>query len=181
MPTHAESHHRTKAGGQIHAATTPDAPSDIVALYRRIAEHAQIPIAENGSVVELSAAGARIIGDVPAGITFVDGLAVGDVRDASLRDRRHLAEDGVLIVVATIAPHNGSEVTAPEVIARGFADPGELLDEARDEAAQVIQDCLADGIAELKLIQEHLHDAVGQLVHRRTGRRPMILPVVVEV
>ena len=191
-PVHTSGHGNSEELRTMIALLRPRSVMPVHGEYRMLAAHARlardagvpterIPIAENGSVVELSAAGARIIGDVPAGITFVDGLAVGDVRDASLRDRRHLAEDGVLIVVATIAPHNGSEVTAPEVIARGFADPGELLDEARDEAAQVIQDCLADGIAELKLIQEHLHDAVGQLVHRRTGRRPMILPVVVEV
>ena len=191
-PVHTSGHGNSEELRTMIALLRPRSVMPVHGEYRMLAAHARlardagvpaerIPIAENGSVVELSAAGARIVGDVPAGITFVDGLAVGDVRDASLRDRRHLAEDGVLIVVATIAPHNGSEVAAPEVIARGFADPGELLDEARDEAAQVIQDCLADGIAELKLIQEHLHDAVGQLVHRRTGRRPMILPVVVEV
>ncbi len=117
----------------------------------------------------------------PAGIAFVDGLAVGDVKDASLRDRRHLAEDGVLIVVTTIGSQNGSEVAAPEVIARGFAGPDELLDEAREEAERTLQACLADGVGELKLLQEHLHDAVGQLIHARTGRRPMILPVVLEI
>ena len=158
----------------------------MLAAHARLARDAGVPpertaIADNGSVVELSSAGVRIADQVEAGVTFVDGLAVGDVRDASLRDRRHLAEDGVLIVVVTIATQNGHEITAPEVIARGFSGPDDVLDEARDEAEEVLRECLDGQISELKLLQEHLHDAVGQLIHDRTGRRPMILPVVLEV
>jgi ribonuclease J len=158
----------------------------MLAAHARLARDAGVPpertaIAENGSVVELSAAGVRIADHVEAGVTFVDGLAVGDVRDASLRDRRHLAEDGVLIVVVTIATQNGHEIAAPEVIARGFSGPDDVLDEARDEAEEVLRECLDGQISELKLLQEHLHDALGQLIHDRTGRRPMILPVVLEV
>jgi ribonuclease J len=141
----------------------------------------RVVIAENGDVVHLGAAGARIADHVAAGIAFIDGLAVGDVKDASLRDRRHLAEDGVLIVVATIGSQNGFDVAAPEVIARGFAEPEDLLEEARDEAQEVLRMCISQDIWELKLLQEHLHDALGQLIHARTGRRPMILPVVLEV
>jgi ribonuclease J len=158
----------------------------MLAAHARLARDAGVPpertaIAENGSVVELSTAGVRIADHVEAGVTFVDGLAVGDVRDASLRDRRHLAEDGVLIVVVTIAAQNGHEIAAPEVIARGFSGPDDVLDEARDEAEEVLRECLDGQISELKLLQEHLHDALGQLIHDRTGRRPMILPVVLEV
>ena len=158
----------------------------MLAAHARLARDAGVPpertaIADNGSVVELSSAGVRIADQVEAGVTFVDGLAVGDVRDASLRDRRHLAEDGVLIVVVTIATQNGHEIAAPEVIARGFSGPDDVLDEARDEAEEVLRECLDGQISELKLLQEHLHDAVGQLIHDRTGRRPMILPVVLEV
>ena len=123
----------------------------------------------------------RIVEHVEAGVTFVDGLGVGDVKDVALRDRRHLSEDGVLIVVATLAT-NGSVVAGPpELIARGFAESGPLLDEMRDEARQVLETCLADSVDEIKLLQEHLHDGIGQLVYDRTGRRPMILPVVIEV
>ena len=120
--------------------------------------------------------------EVESGVTFVDGLGVGDVHDVALRDRRHLSEDGVLIVVATLAGTNGrASAGPPELIARGFADSGPLLDEMRDEASRVLQDCLEENIVEIKLLQEHLHDGLGQLVYDRTGRRPMILPVVVEV
>jgi ribonuclease J len=119
---------------------------------------------------------------VETGVTFVDGLGVGDVHDVALRDRRRLSEDGVLIIVATIAASNGDSAGPPELIARGFGDDsGLLLDELRDEADRVLQKLLREDITEIKLLQEHLHDEVGQLVYDRTHRRPMILPVVVEV
>jgi ribonuclease J len=159
----------------------------MLAAHARLAEEGGVPpeaivLAENGSVVELTPEGARIVGDVEAGMTFVDGLGVGDVRDVALRDRRHLSEDGVLIVVATLAGSNGrASAGAPELIARGFADSGPLLDEMRSEASRVLQECLQQNIVEIKLLQEHLHDGLGQLIYDRTGRRPMILPVVVEV
>ena len=88
----------------------------------------------------------------------------------------------MLIVVATLARPNGSVAGPPELIARGFAEPGEpLLDEMREEAQRVLDDLLEDNVTEIKLLQEHLHDGLGQLIYDRTGRRPMILPVVVEV
>jgi ribonuclease J len=158
----------------------------MLAAQARLAVEGGVPrdhivLAENGSVVELGGGTARIVDKVEAGHTFVDGLGVGDVREVALRDRRHLSEDGVLIVVMTIGSPNGREIAAPELIARGFAEPGPLLDEARDEAERTLSRCLAEDISEVKLLQEHIHDAVGQLVHERTGRRPMILPVVLEI
>jgi len=88
----------------------------------------------------------------------------------------------VLIVVATLASSNGSHTATPELIARGFTDSGgPLLDEMRVEAEEILDACIADDILEIKLLQEHLHDGIGQLVYDRTGRRPMILPIVVEV
>jgi ribonuclease J len=128
-------------------------------------------------VIELSAAGVRIAGHVEAGLTFVEGLGVGDLSDVALRDRRHLSEDGVLIVVATLS--NGV-AASPELISRGFAESEELVAELRSEAQQILRDLVADDILEIKLIQEHLHDGIGQVVYDRTRRRPMILPVVVE-
>ena len=81
----------------------------------------------------------------------------------------------------TVGAPDGGELAAPEVIARGFGDSGPLLEEARQEAQRTLAECLAHDVSELKLLQEHIHDNVGQLVAERTGRRPMILPVVVEV
>jgi ribonuclease J len=172
----------------------PRAVMPVHGEFRMLAAHAQlareagvpaanIVLAENGTVVELSREdGVRIVDEVETGIAFVDGLGVGDVHDVALRDRRRLSEDGVLIVVATVAPSNGGEAGPTELIARGFGDgTGPLLDELRDEADRVLGDLLRNEIVEIKLLQEHLHDELGQLVYDRTHRRPMILPVVVEV
>jgi ribonuclease J len=160
--------------------------------YRMLAAHAQlareaglpaagIVIADNGSVVELREGAARIVDRVEAGVTFVDGLGVGDVQDVALRDRRRLSEDGVLIVVTTVALSDGGEIAPPELISRGFGEDADLLGELRDEADRVVTALAADGVTEIKLLQEHLHDEIGQLVYDRTRRRPMILPVVIEV
>ena len=170
----------------------PKALMPIHGEYRMLAAHAKlgresgipaagIVIAENGSVVELTPRGVGIVGSIPAGVTFVDGLGVGDVQDVALRDRRRLSEDGVLIVVTTVALSDGGEIAPPELIARGFGDNEELLEELREEADRVAEELAEDGITEIKLLQEHMHDAIAKLVYARTRRRPMILPVVIEV
>ena len=106
------------------------------AAHAKLAREAGVPeerilIAENGSVVELARGGARLVDKVDSGVTFVDGLRVGDVQDVALRDRRKLADDGVLIVVTTLASSDGGEIAPPELIARGFAESDDLLDELR--------------------------------------------------
>jgi ribonuclease J len=154
------------------------------AAHARLAQDAGVPansivIAENGDVVELSSAGIRIADKIEVGVTYVDGLGVGDITDVALRDRRHMSEDGVLIVVTTLAD-NGA--TAPELISRGFAEnDDELFSEMRDEVKEIVQELLADDMREIKLLQEHIHDGLGQLIYDRTRRRPMILPIVIEV
>jgi ribonuclease J len=159
----------------------------MLAAHARLAQDAGVPadsivMAENGSVVELRRGEApRIVDRIEAGVTFVDGLGVGDVRDVALRDRRRLSEDGVVIIVTTLASSNGGGAAAPELIARGFAESDELLEELRREAARVLDELEADDIREIKLLQEHLHDALGQVVYDRIRRRPMILPVVIEI
>ena len=158
----------------------------MLAAHAKLAREAGVPedrilIGENGSVVELSRGGARLVDRVNAGITFVDGLRVGDVQDVALRDRRRLADDGVLIVVTTVGLSDGGEIAPPELIARGFGESEDLLDELRIEADRVVRELATEHVTEIKLLQEHIHDAVGQIVYDRTRRRPMILPVVIEV
>jgi ribonuclease J len=158
----------------------------MLAAHAKLAREAGVPeerilIADNGSVVELARGGARLVDRVEAGITFVDGLRVGDVQDVALRDRRRLADDGVLIVVTTLTSANGGEIAPPELIARGLGETEELLDELRDEADRVVRELANEHATEIKLLQEHIHDAVGQIVYDRTRRRPMVLPVVIEV
>jgi len=158
----------------------------MLAAHAKLAREAGVPeerilIAENGSVVELARGSAQLVDRVDAGVTFVDGLRVGDVQDVALRDRRRLADDGVLIVVTTLASSDGGDIAPPELIARGFAETDELLDELRNEADRVVRELAAGHVTEIKLLQEHIHDAVGQIVYDRTRRRPMVLPVVIEV
>jgi ribonuclease J len=158
----------------------------MLAAHAKLAREAGVPedrvlLADNGSVVELSRGGARIVDRIESGVTFVDGLRVGDVKDVALRDRRKLADDGVLIVVTTLASSNGNEIAPPELIARGFAESDELLDELRGEADRVVRQLVTEHSIEIKLLQEHIHDAIGQIVYDRTRRRPMVLPVVIEV
>ena len=158
----------------------------MLAAHAKLAREAGVPedriiLADNGSVVELARGGVRLVDKVDAGITFVDGLRVGDIQDVALRDRRRLADDGVLIVVTTVASSDGGEIAPPELIARGFVESDELLDELRTEADRVVRELATQHVNEIKLLQEHIHDAVGQVVYDRTRRRPMILPVVIEV
>jgi ribonuclease J len=158
----------------------------MLAAHGRLAQESGVParsilLSENGSVVELSPSGARIVDQVETGVTFVDGLGVGDVQGVALRDRRTLSEDGVLIIVATVGGSNGIPTSRPEVIARGLGEPGPLLEEMQSEAERVLRELMQQRITEIKLLQEHLHDAIAQLILDRTGRRPMILPVIVEV
>jgi ribonuclease J len=192
-PVHVSGHGNSEEIRTVLALVRPKAVMPVHGEFRmqaaqaRMAGDAGVPaasivLAENGSVVELTQQGVAIVDRVDSGVTFVDGLAVGDLSDVALRDRRRLSEDGVLIVVATLTSSNGSLTATPELIARGFTDAeGPLLDEMRTEAEEILDGCLTEGIVEIKLLQEHLHDGIGQLVYDRTRRRPMILPIVVEV
>ncbi|MEN3341390.1 MAG: ribonuclease [Actinomycetota bacterium] len=194
-PVHVSGHGRAEELRTILGLVRPRSVMPVHGEFRMLSAHAQlareggvpaerIVLADNGAVVELEDGNARIVDHVHAGMTFVDGLGVGDVHDVALRDRRRLSEDGILIVVATLSGSNGrGDLTAaPELIARGFGDGAEpLLEELRHEARSVLAGLLADDVTEIKLLQEHLHDALGGIVYNRTRRRPMILPVLVEV
>src|SRR5580765_947957 len=191
-PVHVSGHGNSEEIRTILGLVRPKAVMPVHGEFRMLAAHAQlardsgvpagsIVLAENGSVVELDENGPRIVDTVETGVTFVDGLGVGDVRDVALRDRRHLSEHGVLIVVATVGANGGRTVAEPELIARGFGETEPLVAEMRADAASVLGECIEQDITEIKLLQEHLHDSLAQLVYDRTGRRPMILPVIVEV
>jgi ribonuclease J len=189
---HVSGHGNAEELRTILGLVRPRGVMPIHGEYRMLAAHAQlardggvpagsIVLAENGSVVELDERGPRIVDRVETGVTFVDGLSVGDVRDVARRDRRHLSEHGILIVVATVGANGARPTGSPELIARGFGETEPLVAEMRTEASKVLGECLEQDITEIKLLQEHLHDSLAQLVYDRTGRRPMILPVIVEV
>ncbi len=138
----------------------------------------------NGLPLEVDEDGARFGDDVHAGTIFVDGLNIGDPNDVALRDRREISADGIFIVVATLSSDDGSVVADPEVIFRGVAfveEADALVEELKDVIEDSLDAAAGAGTRELSLIEEDLHDAVGKLVYEKLKRRPMILPVVVEV
>jgi ribonuclease J len=139
---------------------------------------------ENGLPLELDAKGARWGKKVQSGMIFVDGVDIGDVTDVALRDRRMLSADGIFVVVATISEQDGSSVAEPEVIFRGVpyaADADKLLVELRGCVESSLERAARDEIREIDLLQEILHDDLAAFVYNRIKRRPMVLPVVVEV
>jgi ribonuclease J len=141
-------------------------------------------IGRNGLALEIDEKGARFGEDFHASMIFVDGVSVGEPDEFTLRDRRKLSADGVFIVVATISADDGSQVAEPEVILRGvpFSDEVDgLREEIRDVIADTLADAAKDQITEISLLQEDLHDDVAQFVHEKLHRRPLVLPVVVEV
>jgi ribonuclease J len=140
--------------------------------------------AENGDVLELDSRGARFGSSEGAGMIFVDGVDIGDVADAALRDRRMLSGDGIFIVVATISEKDGGSVADPEVIFRGVAfmdEAGQLVDEIKETVEDSLERAATEGVRDVEHLQQLLHDHLGALVWERLRRRPMVLPVVVEV
>jgi ribonuclease J len=163
--------------------------------YRRLRLHADLAaqvgidpddvfIGENGRPLEIDGLGARFGDKEQAGVIFVDGVDVGDPEDIALRDRRMLSADGIFIVVATISGDDGRSVAPPELIFRGvpFIDGSpELLDEIRAAVDESLEHSAEEEIREISLLQDHLHDDLARFVYERLKRRPMVLPVVVEV
>ena len=139
---------------------------------------------ENGLPLEINERGARFGKAERAGMIFVDGVDIGDIADAALRDRRMLSADGIFIVVATISEQSGGSVADPEVIFRGvpFMDEaGGLIDEIKEVVEDSLERAVGEGIRELDVLTDTLHDHLAALVYERLRRRPMVLPVVVEV
>jgi ribonuclease J len=139
---------------------------------------------ENGLPVEIDERGARFGEPVQSGMIFVDGVDVGDPADVALRDRRMLSADGIFIVVATVSEQSGESVAPPEVIFRGvpfIEQADELVDEIRAEVELSLGRAAEGGVRETDLLQQALHDDLAAFVYDRLRRRPMVLPVVVEV
>jgi ribonuclease J len=157
-------------------------------LHSELAHEAGVPqdriaVVEDGETVELTA-DSMVRGEkIGTGLVYVDGLGVGDVEQVVLRDRRHLAEDGILVVTLTLDRDTGSVRAGPDLISRGVIEPElsvRLMADARKEVLESIGR-LADTRPDLTLLQETIHDAVSKTVYRRTRRRPMVIPVITEI
>ena len=140
-------------------------------------------ILQTGDVLELTEEKAQITGRVPVGDILVDGLGVGDVGNIVLRDRQHLAEDGILIVVLGLDSATDELVSGPDIVSRGFVyvrESDELMEEARAVVNEAVEGCLSRGIADWGKLKSSIKDALGEFVWRKTKRRPMILPIIME-
>ena len=160
-----------------------------VARYKELAKEMGMP-AENafamevGDVLEISADSAGIVDKVTSGIVLVDGIGVGDVGDIVLRDRRHLAFDGVFIIVLSIDQTTGSIVAGPDIISRGFIymeEAEELIEEAKQVILSTVEGLTLDAVTEWSTAKADVRSAVAKLLYARTHRRPMVIPIVMEI
>ena len=137
-----------------------------------------------GQVLELSHKDCRLNGTVPAGRVLVDGLGVGDVGSVVLRDRRHLAEDGMIVVVVSLSGEDSSVVSGPDIITRGFVyvkESGDLIEELRLIAVDVLEECSRRRQKDWATIKNAIKSELSGYLYKTTKRNPMILPVIMEI
>lgn len=168
MPVHGEQKHLLKHADLARAMGIPNE---------------NIIIADNGSLIEVSEKHIKRIGAVPAGQTLIDGSGIGDVGSTVLRDRKHLAEDGIIIVVACVDSLTGELVSGPDIVSRGFVfvkESTELIDEAQKTAYDTIMKCHDRNIYDWGTIKNRVRDDLSRLMYERTKRYPMVLPILME-
>ena len=169
IPVHGEQKHLQKHKGLAISMGVPEE---------------NIFIGSVGSAIEIQEDKLRQLGDVPAGDVMVDGLGVGDVGSVVLRDRKHLAEDGLIVAVCTIDSANGSVVAGPDVVSRGFVyvkESEELLDEARKVVYNTLEKCARQNVRDWVSIKQNVKEELSRFLYRKTLRNPMVLPIIMEV
>ncbi len=169
MPVHGEQKHLMKHAG---LAKSLGLSKDNIVL------------ASIGDVIELTKDSYKITGKVPAGSVLVDGLGVGDVGSVVLRDRKHLADDGIIIVAMAMEAASGEVVSGPDVISRGFVyvkESEELIEEAKEAACKAIESCYLSNISDWNTIRGKVRDAVSKYIYTKTKRSPMVLPIILSV
>lgn len=195
-PVHASGHAMRDELRTMLAVANPQSFIPVHGEYRHLMHHArlavetgvpadQVLLAEDGDVVELNDAGLDFVGEVPAGYLYVDGI-VGDVGRGVLRDRQLLAEEGLVVVIVTVDAHTGTVLTGPEIITKGWVyapEAEKLLDEAREVVLAAIEEPLpTDSTSvDFETLKRRARSALGRFVNERTRRRPLIVPVVMEV
>ncbi len=179
----------------IMALTKPRFFIPIHGEYKHLRKHADtamemgipennIIIGEIGNVIETDSVEIKITGQVPAGRTLVDGLGIGDVGSIVLRDRKHLAQDGLIIVVATIEGESGTVLSGPDIVSRGFVyvrESEELMNSAKKLLTNALQQCMESDTHEWNAIKTKLRDVLSDYIYLKTKRSPMILPVIQEI
>ncbi|RQD70565.1 MAG: ribonuclease J [Tindallia sp. MSAO_Bac2] len=179
----------------IHKLVKPKYFIPVHGEFRHLKQHGNLAIGmgmpeeniftmENGQVLEMNRKAAKITGKVQAGPVLVDGLGVGDVGSIVLRDRKHLAEDGLMVVVVTINKQEAKVIAGPDIISRGFVyvrESEDLLDEAREEVQKSLEQCEQKGVREWSQLKNAIRDSLKDFLYHKTQRRPMILPIIMEV
>ncbi|SDH94133.1 ribonuclease J [Alteribacillus bidgolensis] len=141
-------------------------------------------LVDKGERIEFDNGKAKQVGKVPSGNVLIDGLGVGDVGNIVLRDRRLLSEDGILVVVVTLNKKNGGIVSGPDIISRGFVyvrESEELLEEANKKVSATLEKCMSENINEWSSLKSNIRDVLSRYLYEKTKRRPMILPIIMEV
>lgn len=194
LEIHVSGHARQEELKLIHRLVRPKFFMPVHGEYRHLKQHANLAqslgmpeenifLMENGQVLELSQRKAQISGIVQSGSILIDGLGVGDVGNIVLRDRKHLSEDGLIVVVVTVNS-DGKIMTNPEVISRGFVyvrESEELMDEIRDLAMEIMEKNLGKRRNNYANIKNNVKDELSSYLYQKTKRKPMILPVIIEV
>jgi len=179
----------------MHALVKPKFFMPVHGEYRHLKQHAELAvkmglnennilIADIGDVVEVTRDSIRKSGSVISGQVFVDGLGIGDVGSIVIRDRKHLSQDGILTVVVTIEKESGNVVAGPDIISRGFVyvrESEDLMEEARKTVKAVLLECEEKHITEWSTMKSSMRDALKLFLYEKTKRRPMILPIIMEV
>lgn len=158
-------------------------------MHAKLAEQVGIPpenifILDNGDTVEIAGGKARYGPKIPAGNVLIDGLGVGDVGNIVLRDRKVLSQDGILVVVVTLSKQDGKILSGPDIISRGFVyvrESEELFEEANRIVTQTLTKCIEENIQDWSTLKNNVRDALGRYLYDMTRRRPMILPIIMEV
>ena len=179
----------------IHALVRPKFFIPVHGEQRHLQTHAKVAqemgtpaenilIADVGRIIELTPNSAQLGGTVPSGRVFVDGYGVGDVGSVVLRDRRHLAQDGMIVVVVSLSGEDGELVSGPDIITRGFVyvkESESLMEELRDVALEALGTCQVRGIVDWSTIKSAIKSEISRYLYKKTKRNPMILPVIMEV
>lgn len=179
----------------IHRLIKPKYFIPVHGEYRHLKQHAELAqslgmekenvfVIENGSTIEFTQESANIGPSVPSGNILVDGLGIGDVGNIVLRDRKHLSEDGLIVVVVTISKTEGFVVAGPDIVSRGFVyvrESEDLMEEARKVVRNVLAECEKNNITDWATLKSSIRDALRNFLYEKIKRNPMILPIIMEV
>lgn len=193
--THVSGHACQEEIKLIYALTKPKYAIPVHGEYRFLIRHAELAegmgidkdnifILSSGDVLELKHDAAKVVGKVPARGILVDGLGVGDVGNIVLRDRQHLSENGLIIVVVTLEKYSNQVISGPDLVSRGFVyvrESENLMDEARVVVTDALDKCMDRNITDWGKIKNEVKDSLGDYIWKKTKRNPMILPIIMEI